>query len=160
MSTQENLFTMETVKEKLDDALASTLRGALAPGSRRAYCLAGHATFTIQSIVTRKWFTYRITLSDDGVVWFVKLLTGPENTADYRYIGIIGSDHRFHSTKKTPFHSDAPSMRAITWFCNNWEDHRVECWHEGRCGRCGHALTVPESIASGIGPTCAGYTRP
>lgn len=26
---------------------------------------------------------------------------------------------------------------------------------EGACGRCGRKLTVPGSIASGIGPTCA-----
>lgn len=32
----------------------------------------------------------------------------------------------------------------------------LEVWHEGRCGRCGRALTVPESIASGIGPVCEG----
>ena len=31
----------------------------------------------------------------------------------------------------------------------------LEVWHEGRCGRCNRALTVPESIASGIGPECA-----
>jgi hypothetical protein len=28
-------------------------------------------------------------------------------------------------------------------------------WHEGRCGRCGRKLTVPESIESGFGPECA-----
>jgi hypothetical protein len=26
--------------------------------------------------------------------------------------------------------------------------------HEGRCGRCGRTLTVPESIDSGFGPEC------
>src|SRR5262249_13335004 len=26
--------------------------------------------------------------------------------------------------------------------------------HEGRCGRCGRRLTVPESIESGYGPEC------
>ena len=31
----------------------------------------------------------------------------------------------------------------------------VEINHEGRCGRCGRALTVPESVASGIGPESA-----
>jgi hypothetical protein len=31
----------------------------------------------------------------------------------------------------------------------------VEFWHEGKCCRCGRKLTVPASIASGIGPECA-----
>jgi hypothetical protein len=30
----------------------------------------------------------------------------------------------------------------------------MELWHEGRCGKCGRALTVPESIESGLGPVC------
>lgn len=30
----------------------------------------------------------------------------------------------------------------------------VEIWHEGKCGRCGRQLTVPESIESGFGPEC------
>lgn len=32
---------------------------------------------------------------------------------------------------------------------------KVEVWHEGSCGRCGRKLTVPESIANGLGPECA-----
>jgi hypothetical protein len=28
--------------------------------------------------------------------------------------------------------------------------------HEGKCGRCGRKLTVPESVKSGFGPECAG----
>ena len=32
---------------------------------------------------------------------------------------------------------------------------RFEFRHEGRCGRCGRALTVPESIDTGFGPHCA-----
>jgi hypothetical protein len=27
--------------------------------------------------------------------------------------------------------------------------------HEGRCGKCGRLLTVPESVETGIGPECA-----
>jgi hypothetical protein len=31
----------------------------------------------------------------------------------------------------------------------------VEVWHEGKCGKCGRALTVPSSILTGIGPECS-----
>jgi hypothetical protein len=30
-----------------------------------------------------------------------------------------------------------------------------EVWHEGKCGKCGRALTVPSSILTGIGPECS-----
>ncbi len=133
----------------------STMRGLLAPGRRRAYCLAGHATITIRSISTGQRFTYKIQKADDKDLWFVKLLTGPENTVDYRYIGVI--DNGFRITTKSQAGPDAPAVRAISWASARWEDPRMEIWHEGRCGRCGRVLTVPESIAGGIGPTCAGY---
>jgi hypothetical protein len=29
-----------------------------------------------------------------------------------------------------------------------------EVWHEGKCGKCGRALT-PSSILTGIGPECS-----
>ena len=31
---------------------------------------------------------------------------------------------------------------------------KADGWHEGRCGRCGRKLTVPESIEAGYGPEC------
>jgi hypothetical protein len=34
---------------------------------------------------------------------------------------------------------------------------RCTVHHEGRCGRCGRTLTVPESIESGFGPECINY---
>lgn len=33
--------------------------------------------------------------------------------------------------------------------------NRVEVWHDGKCGRCRRDLTVPESVARGLGPECA-----
>lgn len=43
------------------------------------------------------------------------------------------------------------------WFGKTAGQDLPECevWHEGRCGRCGRKLTVPESIETGIGPDCA-----
>lgn len=132
-----------------------TMRGELRPGARRAYCLAGNAIVTIRSISTGCRYTYKIT-SSEGIssVYFVKLLTGPENTSNYQYIGTVFNDG-FRITSKSAFLMTAPGVRAFKWFSENWEDERAEVWHEGVCGRCGRRLTVPESIASGIGPTCA-----
>lgn len=140
-------------------ASASDMRGALAPGRRKDYVLAGKATITLESGTTGKRFTYRVTASKpqrpgDWPVYFVGLLTGPNNETDYRYLGTIFADG-FRITRKSAYAPSTPSVVAFAWFARHWEDARVQVWHEGTCGKCGRTLTVPESIASGLGPICA-----
>lgn len=132
-------------------------RGQLAPGTRKQYALAGRAIITMVGKTAR--FTYRIKQAskDDKPIalWFVSLLTGPDNSADYKYIGVIREDGRFGLTGKSKLKSDAPGVQAMIWISRNWESFAMDVWHEGVCGRCGRKLTVPESIALGIGPVCA-----
>lgn len=121
---------------------------------------AGNATITLKSLATETRFTYRIRESEDGRCFFVSLMNGSDNESSFVYIGII-RDGEFRWTAKSRVSKDAPSFRAFTWMFNNVIVGNVipsalEIWHEGRCGRCGRKLTVPESIASGIGPECAG----
>lgn len=142
------------------ESSASAMRGILAPGKRRQYVIAGNATVTIRSTQTGTRFTYKVQESKDNrpgqmPIYFVKLLNGPDNNGDYTYIGAIFANG-FRATKGTRISTTAPSFVAFEWLSRHWEDRRVEVWHEGRCGRCGRVLTVPESIESGIGPTCAG----
>ena len=134
------------------------MRGLLAPGRRRHYVLAGKSTITIMSRTTGTRFTYRVTKSDaqpgQWPVFFVALLSGPDNERDFQYLGTIFS-YGFSLTKKSRASRDAKSVVAFDWLSKHWEDPRVEVWHEGVCGRCGRKLTVPESIESGLGPICA-----
>lgn len=119
---------------------------------------AGNATITAVSVATRNRFTYRVRESDDGKCFFVGLLSGPDNTASYTYMGVIRGDE-FKRTAKSKIGPDAPSYKAFRWLFDmlklNKLPDAVEVWHEGSCGRCGRKLTVPESIASGIGPECS-----
>jgi len=67
----------------------------------------------------------------------------------------------FHGGQKARVGKDAPSVKAFDWFWRHMAQGDdvstlVEVHHEGRCGRCGRALTVPESIKSGFGPECIG----
>lgn len=139
---------------------SSEMRGVLAPGRRSAYALAGDATLTVQSSRTGERFTFKIEASKPEAgragVHFVSVLTGSNNEWSYTYLGTIFADGKFRVTKRSPIAADAPSAIAFAWLARNFEDPRVEVWHEGVCGRCGRKLTVPESIDSGIGPTCAG----
>ena len=134
-----------------------------------AFMLGGNATFTIRSRKTGARFTYKVRKADPepgrGVTWFVNLLNGSDNGNDFAYMGVlyeweVGKPPHFKRTKASRVSESAPSFRAFTWLWEalrgGWLSSSVEVWHEGTCGRCGRRLTVPESIAAGIGPECAG----
>jgi hypothetical protein len=129
------------------------------PAAIRRFATAGRARFTLVSERTGQRFTYRVTAKKGSPdFFFVSLLTGPENSSDYTYLGCL-TGGRFTHDRRLRIGADAPSRRAFTWFWGRvgagHEAPECECWHEGRCGKCGRALTVPESIASGLGPICA-----
>ena len=92
---------------------------------------------------------------------FVKLLTGPDNTTSYTYLGNLRMlpHPRYEHGRKSTIGEDAPGAKAIGWYLarllTGASVDGVEVWHEGRCGRCGLKLTVPESIERGFGEECA-----
>jgi len=144
----------------------SSLDGARFTGHAEAvrFMTAGKAVVTLRSRKTGARFTYRIAASDDGKAHFVGVLSGPDNTSDYQYLGRIARDVFYHGRKNRrpgDIAVDAPSNKAFDWAWRSLVEKGVlpemlEIWHEGTCGRCGRKLTVPESIASGLGPECAG----
>jgi len=129
----------------------------------RAFMTAGNSTVTMVSVKTGTRYTYKIRANDDGDVFFVSLLRGADNTADYSYLGRISSSGVFYAGRKNPKPGDtsptAPSSVAFDWAWGRLYRgvllDSLEIWHEGRCGRCNRKLTVPASIASGLGPECA-----
>lgn len=144
-----------------------TTRGQLAPERVLAYCLAGNATITLRSAKTGTHFTFKIQAGEarDGkpAPHFVKVLTGPDNTADYEFLGTIfgeGAKSVFKHGKKSRITPEAPSAKAFAWF---WQHAltgtlpaSLEVFHEGTCGRCARPLTDPTSIERGLGPVCRG----
>lgn len=144
----ETITTTQTTEAKV--ALESAMK----------FILAGKAVFTLRSNRTGTRFTYKVRKPSEDKpgppVWFVSLLTGPNNEGDYQYLGII-RDGQFQLTGKSKAKKDAPSVVAFSWFLRfaaKGEDPHVELWHAGRCGRCGRTLTVPESVDAGFGPEC------
>jgi hypothetical protein len=134
-------------------------RAPLEPQYRRAYILGGDAIFTLQNPKTGVRFTYRVkgkeAEGDKGTLYFVQLLAGPNNREDYKFLGTIFPDGRYRHGSKSPIRPDAPSAKAFAWIWEHMENPNVEVWHEGKCSRCGRALTDPESIQRGLGPICA-----
>lgn len=124
----------------------------------RNFIFAGNARFTIQSHATGRRFTLRVRRSKrDATLYFVGLMTGSDNEAEYSYLGVL-RDGAFATTAKS---LNSPlAAQAVKWFFARLASAHalpttLALWHEGRCGCCGRALTVPTSIASGIGPECA-----
>ena len=131
-----------------------------------AFILAGNARFTVESAKTGVRYTFRVSAAKDAKegqsLWFVSLLTGSDNESDYTYMGIVRGDgdrFSFMTTKKSRFTMGSTPAVAFNWTFQALIAGRmptgVEVSHEGRCGRCGRTLTVPSSIAAGIGPECA-----
>lgn len=126
------------------------------------YIFAGKSIFTLKNATTGNRFTYKLTRKknlkegDEDVI-FVKVLSRPDNTSDYTFIGTVFGKSRYRHSSKSPFGADCTSTKAIGWLVDNINrlPQNIEVWHEGRCGRCGRKLTVPESIRSGLGPECA-----
>ena len=92
-------------------------------------------------------------------IWFVALLTGPDNTSDYTYLGVLRGNGAFATTAKSCQPADSEAAKVADWAIGKvWlngvlkEGYKIE--HAGRCGVCGRPLTTPESIECGIGPVC------
>lgn len=121
---------------------------------------AGRAIFTLKSEKTGQHYTYRISHNKDKPApLFVALLTGPDNGNDYTYLGILGA-HEVLITKASKMKCDSPPVKALGYVLRHVARGQLppDCsvYHEGRCGVCARALTVPESIERGIGPECWG----
>jgi hypothetical protein len=128
------------------------------------YILAGRATFTLRSVVSSTRYTYKVSKCKNSKefspFYFVSLMTGPDNEGDFTYLGTLSGSH-FSLTHKSRLPITATPVAAFKffwlWLHNKPElTENIEFWHSGRCGRCGKKLTVPESIALGLGPECAG----
>src|SRR4051812_6538212 len=128
------------------------------------FMLAGNATFTVCSTKTGVRYTYKVVnpkfdKDDDkpASLWLVKVLCGQDNTNDYRTLGKI-TKNQFSTTEKSResgIRMSTPSVIAFMWTLKNLvageTNFGVEIFHEGRCGRCGRKLTVPESVQAEYG---------
>lgn len=141
-----------------------------------AFIFAGSCVFTLQNEKSGTRFTYRFRRAPADPTQpeqpakdrpiFVHVLTGPNNSNDYSYLGTVWESSRgtgkpaFVHGKKSRISADAPSAKGVAWLVDKLATtgavpEPLRVYHEGRCGRCGRALTVPESIETGLGPICA-----
>ena len=129
------------------------------------YVLGGKSTFTLVSLKSGERFTYMVEVGKkkknptDPDVFFVKLLNGPDNTADFVYFGYIKNNTFFHGGFKAKVAKDAPSVKGFQWafaqfVANTMPADKLEFVPASKCARCGRKLTVPLSVHNGFGPEC------
>lgn len=136
------------------------------------FVTAGKATFTIKVAENarkdKEHYTFRVVFKKGDNkfrdTYFVSMLTGPDNTSDYTYVGILDVNSGVvKTTAKSKISKDSFPLRLLNrTLYRLWRGEEAaitnagfDLYHEGKCGRCGRSLTVPESIESGIGPDCA-----
>lgn len=127
------------------------------------FITAGNARVTLRSARTGTRYTYRVRAEEEKPGsprpgYYVDLLKGRDNRADYTYIGMLRAGV-FFTTKATRHLEQAAFVRAFVYVMKHLKAGHIpphaEVWHESRCGVCGRPLTVPSSIATGIGPECS-----
>lgn len=135
-------------------------RKQMEAAAARDFILAGNARVTFKSVKTGDHFTFRIKKAKPAEgstrqipeVWFVSVMYDYESDG-YQYLGIIRNG-KFGASLKSQNMKSAPSYKCFSWSWEHLDHENLEVWHEGRCGRCGRALTDPQSIESGYGPEC------
>jgi hypothetical protein len=88
----------------------------------------------------------------------IGMLTGPDNENDYQFFGFVKAPGRIvlWNRCRTDFYEAVARMIENP---ERYEPRGIQYEIEGHCRRCNRLLTVPESIQTGIGPTCAGRER-
>lgn len=125
-----------------------------------SFVLGGKSTFTVENTATGGRFTFKVVQSHNGQVYFVKVLTGPDNSNDFSYLGTIFEAKKFVRTAKSRVGADAPSNKAFSWLFGRLVEGKdlpegVKFYHSCRCGRCGKKLTTPLAVTLGFGADCA-----
>ena len=132
---------------------------AIAQGKEKAFVFGGNATFTLQSGITGKHYTYKVKKAKDrNGLYFASLMTGRDNVSDYTYMGILTTDGLILTNASKCTKKSIPVV-ALDFFMRHIEKvpKNLGVFHEGRCCCCGRKLTTPSSILKGIGPECEKY---
>lgn len=140
----------------------------------KQFVLAGRSIFTIEipedyraKHDLKPHYTFRVDhKAPEGKwkeTWFVKYLTGSDNTRDYSYLGLLNVENvQVRTTAKSKLNDNNLVVKllnrtlALIWAgdVNPMTEKGFGLHHEGRCGKCGRVLTTPTSISLGIGPEC------
>jgi hypothetical protein len=85
----------------------------------KEFVLAGKSIFTVDN-GKGEHYTYKVRakeIDDKGTkIFFVSLLTGPDNTGDYTYLGVLNaSDGSVRLTAKSKLTNDSKAVKVVQW---------------------------------------------
>jgi len=149
-------------------------KGNIMSNVTKQFVLAGHSIFTIEipedyraKNNLKPHYTFRVDYkAAEGKwkeTWFVKYLTGSDNTRDYSYLGLLSIESgQVRTTAKSKLNDNSLVVKllnrtlALIWAddITPMTEKGFGLHHEGRCGKCGRVLTTPTSISLGFGPEC------
>jgi hypothetical protein len=140
------------------------------------FLLAGKAIFTVEipeqdraakkaeGLDVKPHYTFKVekkaATAGFPETYFVHLLTGPDNTKSYTYLGVLNAKTGvIRTSAKSNFKEDSVPFRLVNYVVSSLIEGQAlragyNLHHEGRCGKCGLPLTTPESVERGIGPEC------
>lgn len=120
------------------------------------FIFGGNSIFTFKNPKTENRFTFKVSKHKKDDIYFVRVLTNPDK---FEFIGSIYKNKNYNHSYKSRISRESQSVKVFDYITkmlyNKNLPEFIEIWHEGKCGRCGRRLTVPESIESGFGPECS-----
>lgn len=129
-----------------------------------SFILAGKAEFVLHSTKTNEDFKFVLTRKEsinnkEEYIYFVNVMLSREKI----YAGHIKFDNDkqefyFMQGIKGKMPASDRTIRSLLLVINKLFKYEIvnnlEIFHMGKCGACGKKLTTPESILTGLGPTC------
>lgn len=135
------------------------------------FLLAGKSEFVLHSTKTNEDFKFTLTKKEsfakkesftnkEEYIYFVNIIIEREKI----YAGHIKFDDKtelfiYTQGKRGQLAAEDRNIRSLMFVINKLFRCEIvgnlEIYHVGRCGRCGKKLTTPESILTGLGPTCS-----
>lgn len=118
------------------------------------FIFGGKSFVTFLNTNTSNRFTYKVVKHKTDDIYFINVLTSPDT---YTFFGTYRNGQFKHSPKAR-ISAEAQSVKVfqfvIAKLATNTLSNLIEIYHDGRCGKCGKQLTVPESVETGFGPEC------
>lgn len=146
--------------------------GMISQDKALQFMTAGKAEFVLHSTKTNQDFKFSLTRQesrDQGkesennekkYIYFLNYLHGHEKT----YAGVVWfkqdtGEFMFSTGKNGQMSPKDLEIRSLIFVMNKlYREETVQyldVFHVGKCGKCGKKLTTPESILTGLGPTCS-----
>lgn len=155
----------EKPKNNNDSGTVDYRAGFIAQDKAFEFMLAGKSEFILHSTKTNEDFKFKLDKKDSKYnagefIYFVSLKVGRiDQYAGVMWFNSNTSEFNFKEKVDGPVKASSVEIRSLLFVLNKLykEDtvQYLEVYHVGKCGRCGKKLTTPESILTGLGPSCS-----